>query len=239
MTVFTPRGPRVLLLLIAVAAAPAGVAGLELLGASYRADVPFPQFLPFWRESWDLKDSVTGETVQYAYQGMPVGGSVHLFLRNGGEEPLESDDVLLDGISLSRAVAFSSQVRKREFHPVSIHFADLSSAERGRLLSAGEPIWWRVDPRRVAPGGTAEALVPLRRRRPRCGRRLGYWALSFALAVRSLCEAARHQSRSQPHAAFGLVASSPDWIRSCSSASTTITPPTACAPSCSPSRALS
>ncbi len=103
MTVFTPRGPRVLLLLIAVAAAPAGVAGLELLGASYRADVPFPQFLPFWRESWDLKDSVTGETLQYARKGMPLGGSVHLFLRNGGEEPLEIEDVLLDGISLERS----------------------------------------------------------------------------------------------------------------------------------------
>jgi len=134
----------------------------ELLGMFYRADRPFPQFLPFWREAWSLKDA-TGETLQYAYAGMPVGGSVHVFLRNTGLEPLEVEEVRLEGLSLKRAIAFSEQKRKRLLRPASIYFADLTTAERERLLSAGEPVWWRVEPQPVSPGGTAQVLVRLRR----------------------------------------------------------------------------
>jgi hypothetical protein len=135
---------------------------LEILGAFYRSDIPFPQFLPFWRESWDLKD-LTGETLQYAYKGMPLGGSIHIFVRNAEEKPLEIKDVTLEGTSLKRAIVFSEQRLKRYLHPASIYFADLSVDERDRLISVGEPIWWRVNPQPVPPNGTTEIVVRLRR----------------------------------------------------------------------------
>lgn len=152
-----------ILLLVVLIHATFSLAGeIELLGTCYRADEPFPEYLPFWTESWSLK-TAAGDTQQYATRSMPTGGSAHVFFRNATETALEINEVLLEGVSLTRAIAFSEQRRKRELYPASIHFADLSESERDRLISAGEPVWWRVEPQPVPPGGTAEVFVRLRR----------------------------------------------------------------------------
>jgi hypothetical protein len=149
-------------LLLLLSCAPS-FAAVEVLASHYRADQPFPEFTPLWTESWSLKDAAGG-TVQYAERSMALGGSLHVFLRNGGQEPVEIGDVLLEGVSLTRAIAFSEQTRRRGLHPASIYFAGLSDAERNALIGAGEPVWWRVQPAEVAPNGSAEVIVRLRRR---------------------------------------------------------------------------
>ncbi len=134
----------------------------EVLAVHYRPDRAFPEFMPFWTESWSLRDAA-GDTVQYASRDMRLGGSLHVFLWNPREETVELEDVLLEGVSLGRAVAFSEQTRKRGLHPASIYFAQLPEAELETLVKAGEPIWWRMDPARLPRLGTAEILVRLRR----------------------------------------------------------------------------
>lgn len=149
-------------LLLLVSCAPS-LAAVEVLASHYRPDRPFPEFMPLWTESWSLKDAA-GETVQYAQRSVVLGGSLHVFLRNGGQEPVAIRDVLLADISLTRAIAFSEQTRRGGLHPASIYFADLSDAERNALIEAGEPVWWRVQPSEVARNGSAEVVVRLRRR---------------------------------------------------------------------------
>jgi len=170
-------------LLLALIHATLSVAGeLELLGTSYRADEPFPEYFPFWTESWSLK-TAAGDTRQYATRDMPTGGSAHMLFRNTGETALEVDDLLLEDVSLTRAITFSKQRRKRELYPASIHFADLPAAERNRLISAGEPVWWRIEPQPVPPGGTAEAFVRLRRAPERKDLRLTLEAADGTMAA--------------------------------------------------------
>ena len=135
-------------------------ASLEILGGWYRADRAFPEYIPFWFEGYaDHNPNVP----QYAYEGMPVAGSVHVFLRNKGQEPVRVEDVLFEGVSLTRAIAFGEGLKKRRDHAANIVFSDLPSEEKERLISLGDPIWWKVEPRTIPPGKTAEAIVRLRR----------------------------------------------------------------------------
>ena len=133
----------------------------RVLDAAYRADSPFPEYLPFWTESWSLKDA-SGETLQYAGRDMPRGGNVHVFLLNTDSRPLSVDDVLLQGVSLTRAVAFSDDSRKRGLHPAGIRFAELTAEKLEALEQAGRPVWWRIEPNPIPPHGAAELLVRLR-----------------------------------------------------------------------------
>ena len=80
----------------------------EVTGSAYRADVPFPQFLHLWSEGWALKDR-NGEPVQYATTNMPLGGYVHLYIRNVSAKTIPVTDVKLEGVSLVEAIAFSDQ----------------------------------------------------------------------------------------------------------------------------------
>jgi hypothetical protein len=117
----------------------------EILGGVYRGDVDFPEHWPFW-----------GGTVR------PLGGSVHVLLRNTGEQAVAINDVLLEGISLSEAIAYSNQKRKGFIYAASIHFSTLSAAEMDTLIQAGEPVWWKAAPPEIAPGDSAEVMIRLR-----------------------------------------------------------------------------
>ncbi len=144
--------------------APAAVlAETDLLDACYRADQPFPRFYRFWHEPLNLPDDPDAGAGQYADKHV-LGGSVHVFVRNTGSRSLAIEDILLEGVSLKRGLAFSDQRIKRKF--ASIHFADLPEAELNRLVAAGEPVWWKTDPQQIAPGGSGEVMVRLRQRPP-------------------------------------------------------------------------
>lgn len=138
----------------------AAAAGPELLGTYCRTDQPFPEFTRFWSEGAPSEDGPANPDVQAAPRSVSPGCSLHVFVRNAESQPLRIDDVLLQGISLKKAIAFSEQRKNRK--PASIFFARLSDAERRTLIAAGEPVWYRVDPQPLAPGQIGEVTVRLR-----------------------------------------------------------------------------
>lgn len=149
--------------LLWTAAARPAVVGPEILDSFYRADIPFPEFSYFWGDSSQAELQLRGETALQQAGREPLGGSLHMFLRNAGRSPLEIQDIFLEGVSLRRGVAFSHRTKYRKYvYAASIHFADLPAHERDLLVSAGEPVWWKVDPEQIPPGGVAEVVVRLR-----------------------------------------------------------------------------
>ncbi len=147
---------------LALAGGAEPVAAVEVVAAEYRADRPFPEFLPLWLEGW-ARMHAAGESLESIQEKNPLGGNVHLFLRNPSDHPLEVSDLALDGISLARGIAFSKEEGRGGFHAASIHFAEPADAERRRLIAAGEPVWWKVDPQPIPAKGFAEAVIRLRR----------------------------------------------------------------------------
>lgn len=137
----------------------AGPLPLSSLGAVYRPDVPFPQFYPYWHDSalveTALGNGSTGARV--------LGGSLHVYVKNAGATPLTLEEVRLDGIRLNEAIVFSEEKRKRGIHPASLFLSKLPASQRQHLVTLGEPVWWRVDPQTVSPGGAAEVTIRLRR----------------------------------------------------------------------------
>lgn len=133
----------------------------EVTGSAYHADIPFPQFLHLWSEGWALKGK-DGEPLQYASAGMPLGAYLHLYIRNPSNKAVPITDVKFEGVSLTQAIAFANE-ETAGLRPASIHFSKLAEAETNRLITAGEPVWWKVEPPAVPPGGFAEVTVRLRR----------------------------------------------------------------------------
>lgn len=162
---------------------------VEVVGTYYRPDQDFPQFKAFWNEgAIEVDQEAAGDQADYVKPAkpktppgasaegadaakrpgaegaepvkMPLGGSLHLFLRNTGTTPAQVTDALLDGISLKDALAYSNQRKVRKF--ASIYFAKLSPSQMQTLLAAGEPVWWKMDPLEIAPGGVAEVIIRLR-----------------------------------------------------------------------------
>lgn len=133
----------------------------EIVGAAYRADTPFPQYLPLWAEGW-ARAFAEGESLQTLQQKSPLGGYVHLYLRNAAAQPFEVSDIQLDGVSLSQALAFAKD-KTSGFNPASLYFSKTPKPELDRLIAAGEPVWWKVDPVSIPAGGFGEVVIRLRR----------------------------------------------------------------------------
>jgi hypothetical protein len=132
---------------------------MQVLAAQYRADVPFPEYEAMWR-----KPSAAAGTNLVA---APAGGSIHVYLRNTNSQPVVIEDVLVEGISLTQAIA-NTTARKFKKHLLasSIYFSQLSPAQRKQLIDAGEPVWWRAAPKVVEPGAVAEVFIRLRKDPP-------------------------------------------------------------------------
>ncbi len=137
---------------------------LEVVAGAFRADVPFPQFLHLWSEGWALKGK-DGEPLQYASTNMPLGAYVHLYLRNRTAERVSVHDVKFAGVSLTNAIAFGPE-ETAGLHPASVHFSTLPKTDVERLIAAGEPVWWKIEPASIPPGGFAEVTLRLRRSTP-------------------------------------------------------------------------
>jgi hypothetical protein len=132
------------------------LAAPEVLDAYYRADTPFPEFLRFWSDSSPAKGGDSAKR--------PLGGSLHVYVRNTGAQALRIEDVLLDGISLKQAIAYSDQRKfKKVAYAAGIYFSRLQKPDMDRLIALGEPIWYKIDPESIEPGGTGEVIVRLRR----------------------------------------------------------------------------
>lgn len=143
----------VVLLLACVTVA---AAAPQILDVCYREDLAFPEYGRFWSDSSKVEDTGTARR--------PLGGSLHVYLRNPGQQALSIDDVTLDGISLKQAIAYSDQRKfKRVAFAASIHFSAMPQADKNRLIALGEPIWWKTEPTAFGPGETAQAIIRLRR----------------------------------------------------------------------------
>ncbi len=141
--------------------ADAPAASPSIVAAAYRPDTPFPQFRPQWMEAWATAAG-NGEDLSAIEARIPRGGYLHLCLRSAPDRPIEIKDVLLDGVSLARSIAFAKE-KVSGFLPASIHLGDLARQEADKLAVAGEPVWWKPDPFLVPPGGFAEVVIRLRR----------------------------------------------------------------------------
>jgi len=153
------RTSPVFLFLIAFLPLSIAHADVEVIGGWYRADREFPEYMHIWQEGFADRD----DTVErYAYDGMPLGGSIHVFLVNNGAEGILLDDLLYEGVPISKIVVRAGKIRKNKIQPASIHLSSLSEREKQRIVSLGEPIWWKANPKNVLPGECAEIVVRLR-----------------------------------------------------------------------------
>ena len=154
---------RLLALWICLLTAPAllGTPATEIVGTGYSADTPFHQYLHLWMEGWALRDQ-RGEPLQYATTNMPLGAYLHVYIRNTSNRAVTIDDVKLDGVSLTKGIAFADKTVDN-LYPASVHFSKLPQSELDRLQAAGEPVWWKVEPPALPPGGEAEVTIRLRR----------------------------------------------------------------------------
>ncbi len=156
---------RAILCALAIATLPAIAAdGPTGVGGEYRADTPFPEFMPMWREGWAWEDE-NGERMRYASEGMPLGGYLFASLRNTHSTALSGLDVLLEGVSLTQAVAPEHKPTGApdDKYPSSLSFSRLPAGDLEKLTNAGEPVWWKVEPPTIPPGGYAQVTVRLRR----------------------------------------------------------------------------
>ena len=143
-----------LALLILFCAIPSCVA-LDVLGTSCHVDVQYPEFAAFWSDSKKLDWGAKPEL-------RPPGCSIHVFLRNNDPQPVEMQDVTLEGISLREAVVLSQERKLRKLiFPASIYYSKLPKAQRDALIAAGEPVWWRVEPNPL--DSVSEIVIRLRR----------------------------------------------------------------------------
>ncbi len=126
-------------------------AAVAVLGVQYKADQAFPEHDCFWDASqYPTSCPLTN----------PLGGSIHVFLRNDGGTAVTVQDITFVGFSLKEVLALHYQVVKRQ--PASIYLADLTTEERQTLINAGEPVWYKIDPAVIAPGNTSHIVVRLR-----------------------------------------------------------------------------
>ncbi|MGQ9651900.1 MAG: immunoglobulin domain-containing protein [Phycisphaerae bacterium] len=144
-----------LFVLAIVVAGSAANAAVTLLGVHYKPDRAFPEYECFWHP--DQLPEPCGPST-------PMGASVHVLLLNSGPSSVTVQDVTLAGISLELALYEEEQVVKR--HPVSIYFAlahgAITQQQFNTLVSAGEPVWYKADPRTIAAGTAAQIVVRLR-----------------------------------------------------------------------------
>ncbi len=136
----------------------------DVVSAVYRPDQAFPEFMPMWREGWKWTDE-NGDKVRYAYEGMPLGGYLFAYFRNASSEPLKVEDVLLDDVSLVQGIAWERAAKTPGMDKVVAHlaFSKLPQEQIDRLNAAGEPVWWKVEPTVIPPGGMGELTIRLRR----------------------------------------------------------------------------
>ncbi|HSW44490.1 MAG TPA: immunoglobulin domain-containing protein [Phycisphaerae bacterium] len=147
-----PSRLQILVVILAfTAAATLAIAEVTVLGVQYKADQAFPEHDCFW-DAANYPSSCPPTD--------PLGGSIHVFLRNNGSTSVTVQDVVFSGMSLAEVLSLHFQVVKRQ--PASVWLAALTSQELQMLLDAGEPVWYKIDPATIAPGGTGQVVVRLR-----------------------------------------------------------------------------
>lgn len=201
-----PMNTRKFLTIALVLFACAVCSAQKIEGTYYFADQAFPQFMPLWFEGWSFKDE-SGQRLQYARPGMPLGGYAFVYWVNTGATPMTVRDLTLQGISLTRAIAKEEEfVKAEDKYRSSILISDLPKAQTGALMDAGWPAWWMPEPKVVAPGERGSIVLRLRRRSKPAQLKLGI------VTDRGVIPATVAPARAQPR--FATIAFSPD-LKTC------------------------
>ena len=90
----------------------------------------------------------------------PPGGHYLIVIRNTGKTPMEVTDILLDEVSVVNRLTTHGDLKATSIW----HKEDLTkpSAPTRTLMDAGEPIWYKIGPATVAPGGLGFVLIRTR-----------------------------------------------------------------------------
>ncbi len=122
-------------------------AAIQVLGVQYQQDELFPEYNCLWHD----KDYPT------SCPGTYLGGNVHVYIKNTGASAITITDVTLAGYSLTTILPVSAVAHNAN----SIFFYwDNPPSD---IIAAGEPVWFRGDPKSIPAGGVGQAVVRLRR----------------------------------------------------------------------------
>lgn len=151
-------------LVIAVMAAlvlsSAGLCAGQVVSAYHFPDTRFAQLEKLWQPTWTLGTS--DESVP-ADVPLPLGGCIFVYFRNGGQEPVTVADLAYEGIKLSEGLGKSGDRQSAvDIAGQSILLSKLPKEQIDKLKAAGEPVWWKPEPRTVPPGGFGEVVLRLR-----------------------------------------------------------------------------
>ena len=125
-------------------------AAIEVLDAYFRPDRMLPEWNYFFSSSYKPGDVIPNRT---------PGGSVCVYLRNTGGTSVTIDDFVINGTGLKNGIRCKEDKTYRcDLMACSVYYPHAKQA----LIDAGEPVWWRVDPNPIPPGGTAEVFVRMR-----------------------------------------------------------------------------
>lgn len=134
-------------------------ADLNVFASSFVPDASSAPFDHLWSH-WSL---VTAEGPQEPKAAAVRGGYVFVHVQNTGSAPVRIDDLAVQGIRLSEGLGKSNdRVTYGGFPGHSIHLSKLPAESIKSLEQAGEPVWWRAEPRVVEPGRTAQVVLRLR-----------------------------------------------------------------------------
>lgn len=130
----------------------AASAAIEVLDAAYRPDRELPQFNAFWKDWYNWGDQ---------YVTYQASGALVVYLRNTGAGSVTISDMTINGMGLADGIRCKTDKKyKCDLYACSVYYP----YTRQVLVDAGEPIWWRVEPNPIPPGGTAEVFVRMRKR---------------------------------------------------------------------------
>jgi hypothetical protein len=134
--------------------AQAQCASLAVVDSLYRPDIAFPQFDRYWGHKPSAPDAKPGDK---------LAGIVMIYVHNTSEQPVAVEDVTMQGVSLSQAIAFDkSRLMRHYIYPANMHYSKLPQSQLDKLRALGDPIWWRFDPQVLQPGGFGELAIRLR-----------------------------------------------------------------------------
>jgi hypothetical protein len=138
-------------------------AAQQIEGAYWFADKAFPEFMPLWQEGWSFKGE-DGLKLVYAKPDMPLGGYAFVYFKNTGGSPVTVNDLTIDGIKMSEALAKNWEPEKPEQRfDCSLLISKLPKDQINKAMDLGWPAWWMPEPQTIEPGAQGEIRIRMHR----------------------------------------------------------------------------
>ncbi|MDH7602450.1 MAG: hypothetical protein QHI38_09935 [Armatimonadota bacterium] len=130
---------------------------LKVFAAHYYPDTPFPEFRNLWHEGFAL-----AQGQEYTPDTDAAGGYIFVHLQNLGTAAVTIVDVTVEGIKLSEGLGRTNDANG-ELYGHSVAVSKIPDSAKQKLRDAGEPVWWKAEPRIVPPKGLGQIVIRLRR----------------------------------------------------------------------------